>query len=98
MSRRRYSPEQKVAILREHLEKNISVPDICEKHRIHPNQFYKWKKELFEGAVAIFSTKRSNKSEKRKITSLEDKLKDRTEVIAELIEENLKLKKFNGEI
>ena len=39
MSRRRYSPEQKVAILREHLEKNISVPDNCEKHRIHPNQF-----------------------------------------------------------
>ena len=98
MSRKRYSPEQKVAILKEHLEKNISVPDICEKHRIHPNQFYKWKKELFEGAVATFSTKRSNKSEKRKISSLENKLKDRTEVIAELIEENLKLKKFNGEI
>ena len=62
------------------------------------NQFYQWKKELFEGAAAIFSTKRSKKSEQKRITSLEEKLKDRTEVIAELLEENLKLKKFNGEI
>lgn len=45
MKRRRYSPEQKVRIIREHLEKNIYVPNICEKYRIHPNQFYRWKKD-----------------------------------------------------
>ena len=98
MKRRRYSPEQKVKIVREHLEKNISVPDICEKYRIHPNQFYRWKKELFEGAVETFSKKQSKKFTKDKVSKLEDRLKDRNEVIAELLEENIKLKKESGEI
>ena len=98
MKRRRYTPEQKVSILREHFEKNISVPDICEKHRIHPNQFYRWKKEFFENAVEVFSRKRGKKKGKNKITRLEEKLKDRNQVIAELLEENLRLKKTDGEI
>ena len=98
MKRRRYSPEQKVKIVREHFEKGISVPDICEKYSIHPNQFYRWKKELFEGAVETFSRKQSKKFTKDKVTKLEERLKDRNEVIAELLEENIKLKKESGEI
>lgn len=98
MNRRHYSPEQKVAIIREHLEKNIPVPDICEKFRIHPNQFYRWKKELFEGAVETFAKKYSKKFGKDKFSKLEERLKDRNEVIAELLQENLKLKKEAGEI
>ena len=98
MKRRRYSPAQKVKIIREHLEKNISVPDICEKYRIHPNQFYRWKKELFERAVEIFAQKQGKKHTKDKITKLEERLKDRNEVIAELLQENIKLKNESGEI
>jgi len=98
MKRRHYSPEQKVTIIREHLEKNISVPDICEKYRIHPNQFYRWKKELFEGAVETFSRKQSKKLTKDKFSKLEERLKNRNEVIAEILEENIKLKKESGEI
>ena len=95
MTRKNFSAEEKVSILKEHFEKQISVADICEKYRLHPNQFYKWKKELFENAVDIFSTKRGRKR-KSPIVDLEAKLKERNEVIAELLEENLKLKKFNG--
>ena len=98
MPRKRFSSEQKVVILREHFEKNISIQDICEKYRIHPNMMYRWKKELFEGAIETFSQKRVRKSEKNKTVKLEERLKNRNEVIAELLEENLKLKKFNGEI
>lgn len=99
MQRRRYSSEQKVSILREHYEKNIPVADICDKYRIHPNQFYRWKKVLFEGAVETFSLKKKNpKKEQHKLERLEARLKDRNEVIAELLEENLKLKKEFGEI
>ena len=35
-SRRHYSPEQKVAILREHLIEQVPVSEVCEKHQIHP--------------------------------------------------------------
>lgn len=97
MTRNRYSAEQKVAIIREQLEKNISVPDICEKYRVHPNQYYKWKKELFENASEIFATRKSGKKD-NKVEKLERLLRDRNEVIAELMQENLKLKKESGEI
>ena len=95
MTRKNYSSLEKVSILREHFEKQISVADICEKYRIHPNQLYRWKKELFENAVDIFSNKRGRKKRSQTV-DLEAKLKDRNEVIAELLEENLKLKKNNG--
>jgi transposase len=98
MKRKRYSPENKVSILREHLEKNISVADICEKHRLHPNQLYRWKKELFENASEIFSSKRSKKKDNIKFVKLKNIIKERNEVIAELLQENLKLKKLSGEI
>ena len=98
MKRRRYTPEQKVKIVREHLENNISVPDICEKYGIHPNQFYRWKKALFEGAVETFSKTQSKRITKDKVSKLEARLKNRNEVIAELLEENIKLKKEAGEI
>lgn len=97
MTRNRYSAEQKVAIIREQLEKNISVPDICEKYRVHPNQYYKWKKELFENASEIFAARKSGKKD-NKVEKLERLLRDRNEVIAELMQENLKLKKESGEI
>jgi transposase-like protein len=96
--RRRLSPEEKVAILREHLEKNVAVPDICEKYRIHPNQFYKWKKELFEKAAALFIGKTASRKEGEKVDKLERAIKNRNEVIAELLQENIKLKKSVGEI
>jgi len=97
MARKTFSAEEKVAILKEHFEKQTPVADICEKHRVHPNRFYQWKKELFENAVETFSRKRGRKK-KSPTLDLEAKLKDRNEVIAELLEENLKLKKFNGGI
>ena len=98
MKRKTYSAERKVLILREHFEKNVNIADICEKYRIHPNIFYRWKKELFEKAVDQFSQKNSKNKVKSKISDLEKRLKDRNEVIAELLQENLKLKKLSGEI
>lgn len=97
MARKTFPAETKVAILKEYFEKQMSVADICEKHRVHPNRFYQWKKDLFENATELFSRKRG-RNKKSQASVLEAKLKDRNEVIAELLEENLKLKKFNGGI
>jgi transposase len=95
--RKHYSSPDKVKILREHFEQNLTVPEICEKYRIHPNQFYRWKRIFFEKAVEVFSAKPSSNSEHRKIEQLQNRLNDRNDVIAELLEENLKLKKSVGE-
>ena len=67
--RRKISPELKVMILREHLENDVSITDLAEKYKIHPNLIGRWKKELFEGAVAIFD-KKSKSKDKRKDTKI----------------------------
>ena len=98
MKRQRLTPEAKVSILREHLENHISVADICEKYRIHPNQLYQWKKAFFENAVELFAQKKSRNHLDKDRAHFEARLRERNEIIAELLQENLKLKKLSGEI
>ena len=96
MSRKRYTAEEKVKILREVLEDGKPISQVADKYELHPNNIFNWRKQLFEGGIGIFQIRRtdiSNKSEERKITALEAKIKQKDEVIAELVEELLGLKK-----
>jgi transposase len=101
-SRRHYSPQQKVAILREHLIEQVPISELCEKHHIHPTLFYQWQKTFFENGAAAFERERPRSQslgkEHDKINRLETKLKDRNEALAELMEEHVRLKKELGEI
>ena len=56
-NRRYFSPEQKVAILREHLIEGKAVSDLCDKYKIHPTVFYQWQRQLFENGTAVFESK-----------------------------------------
>ena len=40
--RKRYSPEQKVAILKRYLVDRVAVSEICDEYGLHPNVFYRW--------------------------------------------------------
>lgn len=98
--RRRLSGKEKMMILRELLENKIPIGELAEKHHIHPNVIYNWKKTLFEKGDTLFEDKRdktTNKSEE-KISRLEAKLKDKNDLISEILEDNIRLKKsMNGD-
>jgi transposase len=97
--RRQFSAAQKAAIVKAHLVDKISVSDLCERHEITPNQFYQWQKQLFEGAAAAFDTKRkvgAPDAKDRQIEALQSKLLTKNEVISELMEECVLLKKLDG--
>ena len=97
MSRRkRYTAEEKMQILREILEDGKSISQTAEKYGVHPNNVMSWRKQLIEGGAQTFRIKRtdiSGKAEERKVEALYDKIKQKDEVIAELAEELLVLKK-----
>ena len=96
--RKRYTAEEKVKILRDVLEDGKQISQVAEQYKLNPNNIFKWRKQLFEGGVQIFQIKRSDisdKAEERKIRELEEKIKQKDEVIAELAEELLGLKKKN---
>lgn len=97
--RTHYTAEQKVAILREHLLDHVPVSDLCERYRLQPTVFYRWQKQLFEnGALAFTGSPRSRASDSdTKIAALEEKLIRKNEVLSELMEEHLRLKKELGE-
>ncbi len=93
-TRRRFTAEQKVQILREHLDNQVKITQLAEKHSLHPGVIRNWKKELFESALDIFSGKHKNKKNKNsKESQLEQKVNTMQEVITEITTENIQLKK-----
>lgn len=104
--RRHFTSQQKAAIVKAHLVDGVPISQLCDEHQIQPTQFYLWQKQLFENASAAFESKtgrggRKNQppsSQERKIAQLEAKLATKNEVIAELMEENVKVKKECGEL
>src|SRR5262249_13817516 len=53
--RRHFTPEQKVAILRQHFLDKVPTSDLCEQHGLAVNLFYNWQKQLFENGPAAFT-------------------------------------------
>ena len=98
--RKQYTPEEKVSILKRHLVDKVPVSDVCDQHGLSPTVFYRWQKQFFENGPAAFISKRKSKEtrQERRIRELEKKLATKNEVVSELMEAHLKLKKNLGEI
>ena len=97
--RRHFTSEQKVAMLREVLVEKKQVSEVCEKHGLQPSLFYYWQKQFFENGAAAFEKDSSGERREleRKLETLTSKLAKKDEVIAEVTEEFVKLKKELGE-
>lgn len=99
--RRQHSPADKVRILRLHLLEQKSISEICEAEGIHPTLFYQWQKTFFEKGAAAFEGGRSPSrvfgQAERKLAALENKLRRKDEVIAEIMEDLVRTKKNLGE-
>jgi transposase-like protein len=98
--RKEHTPEEKVAILRRHLINRVPVSTLCDENQLHPTVFYRWLKQFFEnGAAAFGPAPRADKqveAREQRIAFLEAKLKNKDEVLAELMEEDVALKKVLG--
>ena len=92
-----------MAILRKHLVEKRPISDVCDEYGIQPTQFYQWQKTLFEGGSAAFDKGCDSLQERRcrnlekKISHLESKLSNKDEVIAEIMESHVQLKKSLGQ-
>jgi len=101
--RRHFTPEQKVAVLREHFLDKVPVSDLCEKHGIGVTLFYSWQKLFFENGTAAFTAhdkrrKADTDPRDRQLADLQAKLQRKHEVLSELMEEHVQLKKALGEL
>ena len=99
------TPDEKTSMTRQHLLEKIPVSTLCDQHGISPVNFYNWQRQLFENGAVCFERKKNSANERRqdaaaerKIAELQSKLQSKNEVIAELLEEHVQLKKANGEL
>ena len=101
-SRRRFTPEQKALIVRRHLANKESVSALAEEFGLQPSQIHLWVNQLLAQADKAFERSSGNtrvdKAQAQRIQQLEAKLATKNEVIAELLEENVKSKKELGEL
>ena len=101
-TRRHFTPQEKIAILKRHLLEGIPISDLCNEYRINPTLFYQWQRQLFENGHLSFENGRKSKAlddaKERKLQQLEAKLARKNEVMAELMEAHTQLKKDLGEL
>lgn len=97
--RKHVNPDQKVTILKRYLVEKTPISDLCDEYGIQPSQVYQWQKVLFENGAAAFerSGRRGEDGKDRKVAALEAKVQQKNEVIAELMQEHVQLKKAIGE-
>ena len=98
-NKRQFNPNQKVSILREHLLDQTPVSDVCEQYGIRPTLFYRWQKEFFENGASAFTNKQNAVEQELREENrrLKAKLQHKNEVVAELMEDYVQLKKKLGD-
>lgn len=96
--RRQYTYEEKAIILKRHLVEREALSDLCDEIGFHPTMFYKWQRALFEHAAVALQGGRDaeRKRDRQRIQELEAKLASKNEVLSELMEEHVALKKARG--
>lgn len=97
--RQKYSGEEKVKILRRHLVDHVPVSDLCDEYGFHPTVFYRWQKTFFENGAASFEKQDGGKIRKlaAKISAQAERIAQKDEVIAEIMQSHIALKKSLGE-
>jgi transposase-like protein len=99
--RRHFSGQDKVKIIRMHLLEGKPVSELCDEHKLTPSLFYQWQKAFFENGARAFEAPGTGRAEGRlekEMEALEARLRRKHEVLSELMEEHLRLKKELGEI
>jgi transposase-like protein len=81
----------------------VTVSQLCEEAGIGPGQFYRWQQELFENGAELLDGRRNRRKpevskEAEKVLRLEAKLREKDEVLAELMSEYVAVKKKIGVI
>ncbi|NEX12293.1 MAG: transposase [Prosthecochloris sp.] len=93
--RKNHSSQERVFIIKRHLVDHVPVSDLYDEYDLQPNVFYRWQKEFFENGSAAFEKKNVRKasSEQKRIEQREAKIRNKNDVLSELMKEHVKSKK-----
>lgn len=92
---RQFTVEEKLRILEEARQPGTTVAEVLRRYQVDGTTFYRWEKQAKAGMREALSgrTHRHGKASEREIERLEAELQKKRRIIAEVVEENLELKK-----
>lgn len=93
-SKRKYTVEEKLRILEEARQPNTTVAEVLRRHQVDPATFYRWERKAKEGMKGALEGRTGNpKALEREVERLRGEVEKKSRIIAEVVEENLGLKK-----
>ena len=92
-----YTPEEKLKIVLEGMSGTILVVYLCRKYDLKPARFYYWKDQLLKSAPETFENRGRKVDEDRIMTEKDDEIAMLKATIADVVSENLEIKKKIGE-
>lgn len=92
---RTYTVAEKLRILEEARQPNTTVAEVLRRHGVDATTFYRWERQAKEGMREALEGRRAKngKGQEREIERLEAELERKRRIIAEVVEENLELKR-----
>jgi transposase-like protein len=107
-TRRKFSPPQKAEVVRRHLADKVPVSNLADELGLQPSLIHGWVQHVLEHVEESFlrpKGQRGPDEKDQKIANLEAKvakqelqLAKKNEVVAELMQEHVQLKKEFGEL
>lgn len=93
--RARLSAAEKVKIIEEARQPNTTVAEVLRRHQLDATTFYRWEREAKAGMLEALGEKPRGRGDDKdhEIERLKRELDRKSRIIAEVVEENLALKR-----
>src|SRR3954470_2694903 len=94
-TRRQRTAAEKLKILEEARQPNTTVAEVLRRHQLDATSFYRWEREAKAGMLEALGEKPRGRGDDKdhEIERLKRELDRKSRIIAEVVEENLALKR-----
>ena len=93
VTRRKFTPEEKVRIVLEGFRGEVKVSDLCRREGIRPNIYYAWLKEFMEAGKSRLQADTVRDATQAEVEGVKRENERLKQLVAELSLQNLVLKK-----
>ena len=93
LTRRKYTPEEKIRIVLEGFRREVTVSDLCRREGIKPGAYYAWTKEFMEAGKERLTRDTVRDATRQEIEHLQRESHDLKLLVADLALQVERLKK-----
>ena len=93
LTRRKYTPEEKIRIVLEGFRREVTVSDLCRREGIKPGAYYAWTKDFMEAGKERLTRDTVRDATRQEIEHLQRESHDLTLLVADLALQVERLKK-----